>query len=123
MKTLQILANFILISILFTSCGFHSAMVGNLNNNNTNVSLNKKNFKIIERVSGKSKATYIFGIGGLSNKRLIEKAKSQMLEKANLIGSSKALIYLTTESHISIVYPLLFQKTVTVSSHIIEFTE
>jgi hypothetical protein len=46
-----------------------------------------------------------------------------MLENANLIGGSKAIINLTTESHITLVYPFFFQKTITVSGHIIEFTE
>lgn len=105
------------------SCGIHSAMVGNINNNTTNVELSENNFKVIEKVSGKSNATYVLGFGGLSNKALIEKAKSKMLEKANLIGGSKAIINLTTESHTSIVYPLFFKRTITVSGHIVEFTE
>ncbi len=123
MKTFKILSIVFLTSILMTSCGIHSAMVGNINNNTTNVELSKKNFKVIDRVSGKSTATYVFGIGGLSNKALIEKAKTEMLENANLIGGAKAIINLTTESHISIVYPFFFQRTVTVSGHIVEFTE
>lgn len=106
-----------------TSCGIHSAMVGNINNNTTNVELSKKNFKVIDRVSGQSTATYVFGIGGLSNKALIEKAKTKMLENANLTGSSKAIINVTTESHNTLVVPFLYQKTVTVSAHIIEFIE
>jgi len=123
MRTFKILSIIILTSILMTSCGIHSAMVGNINNNNTNVELSKKNFKVIEKVSGNSTATYVFGIGGLSNKALIEKAKFKMLENANLIGGSKAIINWTTESHISIVYPFFYQKTITVSGHIVEFIE
>ena len=123
MKTFKILSIVFLTSILMTSCGIHSAMVRNINNNTTNVELSKKNFKVIDRVSGKSTATYVFGIGGLSNKALIEKAKTKMLENANLIGGAKAIINLTTESHISIVYYFFFQRTVTVSGHIVEFTE
>ena len=67
--------------------------------------------------------TYIFGIGGHSNKALIEKAKSKMLENANLIGGARAIINLTTESHISIIYPIYFKRTITVSGHIVEFTD
>ena len=123
MKTFKILSIVFLTSILMTSCGIHSAMVRNINNNTTNVELSKKNFKVIDRVSGKSTAIYVLGIGGLSNKALIEKAKTKMLENANLIGGAKAIINLTTESHISIVYYFFFQRTVTVSGHIVEFTE
>ena len=109
--------------IMITSCGIHTAMIGNINNNNTNVELSKKNFKVIRKVSGHSSATYVFFIGGIYNKALIERAKFKMLENANLIGGSKAIINLTTESHITLVYPFFFQKTITVSGHIIEFTE
>jgi hypothetical protein len=123
MKIIKILTSVLTTSILITSCGIHSAMVININNNVTNVELSEKNFKVIERVSGSSTATYVLGIGGLSNKILFEKAKSNMLAKADLIGGSKAIIYLTTESHISLVYPLFFRRTVIVSGHIIEFTE
>ncbi len=123
MKTFKILSIVFLTSILMTSCGIHSAKVGNINNNTTNVELSKKNFKVIDRVSGKSTATYVLGIGGLSNKALIEKAKTKMLENANLTGSSKAIINVTTESHTTLVVPFFYQKTVTVSAHIIEFTE
>lgn len=122
MKTIKFLSIIFLTSLLMTSCGLHTAMVGNINNTTTNVDLNKNNFKVIEKVSGKSTATYVLGIGGLSNKALIEKAKVKMLENANLIGGSKAIINLTTESHMSIVYPFYLKRTITVSGHIVEFT-
>ncbi len=123
MKTIKILSIIFLTSFLLTSCGIHSGMVANLNNTTTNVDLNKNNFKVIEKVSGNSTATYVFGIGGLSKKALIEKAKVKMLENANLIGSSKAIINLTTESHMTIVYPFFLRRTITVSGHIVEFTQ
>jgi hypothetical protein len=123
MKTLKIQSTFLLILILMTSCGIHSGKISNINNNNTNVELGKKNFKVIDRVSGKSTATYVLGIGGLSNKALIEKAKIKMLENASLTGSSKAIINVTAESHTTLVFPFFYQKTVTVSAHIVEFIE
>lgn len=108
---------------ILSGCGIHQSMVANVNSNVTNVELNKKNFKVVERVSGSSNATYILGIGGLSNKALINKAESAMLSKASLNGSAKAIANVSTESHISLVFPFYFQKTVTVSGHIVEFTE
>lgn len=107
----------------FAGCGVHTAYVGNVNSNITQVELSQNNFKVVDKVSGKSTATYIIGIGGLSNKALIEKAKTQMLQNANLRGTSRAIVNMTTEFHISLVYPIFFQRTVTVSAHIIEFTE
>lgn len=123
MKTFKILSIVFLTSILMTSCGIHSAMFGNINNNTTNVELSKKNFKVIDTVSGQSTATYVLGIGGISNKALIENAKTNMLEIADLTGSSKAIINVTTESHMTLVFPFFYRKTVIVSAHIIEFTE
>ena len=123
MKQFKILSTVFLISILITGCGFHSSLVGNINNNTTNVELSKKNFKVIDKISGSSTATYILGFGGLSNKALIENAKAKILENANLTGSSKAIINVTTESHFSFFVPFYFQKTITVSAHVIEFTE
>lgn len=123
MKTFRILSIVFLASALMTSCGIHSAMVGNINSITTNIDLSKNNFKVIDRVSGKSSATYVFGIGGLSNKALVEKAKVKMLENANLIGSSKAIINVATESHSSLFFPFYSRKTITVSAHVVEFTE
>lgn len=123
MKTIKIIAIVFMASILMTSCGIHSATVSNTNNNVTHVELSRNNFKVIDRVSGTATATYIFGIGGLSNKALIEKAKANMLEKANIIGGSKAVINLTVESHMSLIYIYYIQKTVTVSGHVVEFTD
>lgn len=108
---------------LLNSCGIHTTHVGNINGNMTNVELSKKNFQVVERVSGTSTATYIFGIGGLSNKALIEKAKSKMLQKADIVGGSKAIVNLTTESHLSDIFPFYFRRTVTISGHIVEFVE
>ena len=123
MKSFTKFIFFILVSVLLSGCGMHSAMVSNINSNVTNVELSRKNFKIVDKVSGQSTATYILGIGGLSNKALIEKAKANMLSKAELTGSAKAIVNVTTESHVSIIYPFFFQRTVTVSGHIIEFTD
>jgi hypothetical protein len=123
MKTIKILIVFFMTSILMTSCGIHSAMFANINNNVTHVELSKKNFEVVEKVSGKSTATYVLGIGGLSNKALIENAKSDMLKYVDFLGYSRALINVTTESHISIVYPFFFRRTITVSGYIVEFKE
>ncbi len=106
-----------------TSCGVHSATILNSNINSTNVELSKKNFVVLERVSGSSSATYILGIGGLYNRALVERAKAKMLKNADITGGSKAIINLTTEDHFGGLPPIFFQKTVTVSGHIIQFTE
>lgn len=123
MKTLKIVIIFFLTMTLFSGCGIHTALFGNLYSNVTSVELNKKNFQVLERISGSSTATYIMGIGGLSNKALIEKAKADMLSRHNLTGGSKAIVNLTVEDHVSAFLFFYVKRTVTVSAHLVEFTE
>jgi len=84
--------------------------------------LSKKNFKVIESVQGESEAIYIFGIGGLSKKAMIAEAKANMLTNANIVGSSKAIINETVEI-IHSLFPFFRKYKVTVSGHVVEFTE
>ncbi len=117
--------NALLFSLFFlflSSCGIHSAYVSNVNSNSSVVNLSMKNFEVVERVSGSSTATYFLGIGGITNKALVDKAKSNMLEHAFMAGKARAIINVTHESHVTFILPFFVQKTVTVSAHIIEFT-
>lgn len=110
------------ITFLFSSCAVHSGLTTNSNNHTTEVVLSKKNFKVIESVQGEAQAMYVFGIGGLSKKALIAEARVNMLSKANIIGGSKAIINETVEVKQSF-FPVVRLYNVTVSGHIIEFTE
>ena len=117
--------NALLFSLFFlflSSCGIHSAYVSNVNSNSSVVNLSMKNFEVVERVSGSSTATYFLGIGGITNKALVDKAKSNMLEHAFMAGKARAIINVTHESHVTFILPFFVQKTVIVSAHIIEFT-
>jgi len=58
----------------------------------------------------------------ITNKALVDKAKSNMLEHAFMAGKARAIINVTHESHATFILPFFVQKTVTVSAHIIEFT-
>jgi len=121
-NALNIAFLFPLFLIMLGGCGVHSAYVSNVNSNSSVVNLSMKNFEVVERVSGSSTATYFLGIGGISNKALINKAKANMLEHAFMAGKARAIINVTNESHVTFVLPFFVQKTVTVSAHIIEFT-
>ncbi len=72
------------VTMALSSCGFNSSLTSNLNTTSTDVQLNKKNYKVIERVKGQSTAIYIFGFGGLKNKSLLEQAKSNMMKNADI---------------------------------------
>jgi hypothetical protein len=112
----------ILIVILFSSCGMNTALTANLNNNVTNVTLSQKNYKVVGLVTGKAQATYVLGIGGLSHKALVAMAKADMLKQANLMGSARAVVNVTTEENlVQILFPIYFRKEVYVQAHVIEF--
>lgn len=74
-------------------------------------------------MSGEANATYIFGIGGLSNKHLIEQAKNTMYDNAKLEGGAKAIINISAEVHDGIWTFLYVKRSVRVSGYLIEFTE
>lgn len=125
MKTQKLPKNLLLLAILavlISSCGVHYAPVMNRNTNGSTISITQNNFKVVKRVSGQSKATYILGIGGLNNKALIENAKADMLKSAELEGKSRVVIDVITEFHLTKVFPFYYQKTITVSGTLIEFT-
>jgi hypothetical protein len=93
-----------------------------MNNHTTNVVLQKNNYKIIQKVKGTSTSTSVFGIGG-GFRPLIERARAKMLESAELIGTTRAVINETVETNNKNYVGIVNQKTVTISAYIIEFTE
>jgi len=118
MKKKTIFLAFII--LFFSSCAYYNGLTHNSNLNNTEVVLSQKNFRVIAWVKGKSSATYVLGIGGLSKNALIAEAKENMLAKADIIGGSKAIINETVE--LKNTFFLIFWVTeVTVSANIIEF--
>ncbi len=108
-------------TLLLTSCGVHLGMETNVNTNVTNVELAEGNFRVLDRVSGSASATYVLGIGGFNNTVLIENAKAEMLENANLGEGSRAIANVSTDIYIGKYFPIYYEKTVTVSAHVIEF--
>ncbi len=123
-KKLQTLALLVTTGIFLSSCGFHNGLTTNQNVSETSVELSEANFEVVKKVSGNASATYIFGIGGLSNVALIERAKADMLDETDLEGTSKAVINQTVEVHTSNILGIIYnEKTVVVSAYVIEFQE
>jgi len=110
------------ITFLFSSCAVHDGLTTNSNNHTTEVVLSKKNFKVIESVQGESEALYVFGIGATSKKAMIAEARANMFSKANIVGGSKAIINETYEIKYSL-FLVVGRYKVTVTGHIVEFTE
>jgi hypothetical protein len=110
------------LALILSSCGIHNGLTNNVNNHSTEVVLSKNNFKVLESVQGESQATYIFGIGGLSKNAMVSTARANMLSKANIVGGSKAIINETVEIKHSL-FPFVRKYKVTVSGHVVEFTQ
>lgn len=115
----------VLVVIIFgmTSCSLHDGLTHNLNQNSTNVVLQDNNYTIVQKVRGESQADYFFYFGGFRKKGLIEEARADMLENANLIGSSKAVINETVETSYTTFCGIYSNVKVTVSGYVVEFKE
>lgn len=122
-KKLAIATTIMIVTTLLSGCGINSGIMNqySVNGANTNVVLQKKNFKVVETVSGEASDTYLFLIGG-NKKNLVAKAKQNMIENAKLTGTSKAIINVTLEEHNKFVF-VYFKRTITVHGTVIEFTE
>ena len=93
----------------------------NFNVTQTQVVLDKANFNVIGTVDGVATATYLLGIGGLSEKSLKGNAIADMYERANLKGS-QAIINVNFKRCVE--YVLIVQEIeYTASGVIIEFVD
>ena len=121
----KLLMLFVLVATLLgvSSCQLHTPVAANLYQNNTNVVLQDNNYKIVQKVRGEAQADYFFYFGGFRKKGLIEEARAEMLENANLVGSSKAVINETVETSLTTIAGVFSFVKVTVSGYVIEFTE
>lgn len=122
MKKIGIYSFLLLLTAFLSSCGIGVALVTNHNQNATEVHLSGNNFKVVDQVSGSSEASYILAIGGMKKRQLYENAYSSMMKKANLLNSSKAIINVMTEEHVSGFAPFFIRRTITVSAQVVEFT-
>lgn len=101
-----------------TGCG--TALTTSNNLTQTQVVLSEKNFKVIGQAYGESSATYICGIGGLSQKALRNNAIDVMSRNANLKGA-QTLTNVTTHISIKMVTPFYVKVTCSATANIVEF--
>ena len=127
MKTLKYLLLCCLSVVLFSSCGVYSGhnatWYPSYVPTHTEVRLLENNFKVVGLAKGEWSATYVLGIGGFSQKSLMNNAISDMYEKANLTGSQTIINVTTAVSVKQVVWGIYCQRTAVVTGTIIEFTE
>ena len=104
-----------------TSCGVTSHMISNYNVAQTQLVLSKDNFRVIGDVEGRARATYVFGIGGLSRKAVRENAIADMYRNARLTGA-QAVNNITTTVKVR-SYLFVVEYEFIASGQIVEFTE
>jgi len=106
--------------LLISGCSTTAGFVGH--SINTEVQLSQKNFKVIASVTGEASASYILGLFGPSKQNLLDQARRDMIKKAKLVGTSNAVINVTTDIQ---VYwnPFMVEKTAYVSAEVIQFIE
>lgn len=121
MKKLLTFSLLLALILGMTSCSLHDGMTHNVNQSSTNVVLSQDNYKIVQKVRGEAQADYFFYFGGFRKNGLIEEARADMLENANLVGSSRAVINETVETSLSTFCGIYSYVKVTVSAYVIEF--
>ena len=112
-------------SFVLCSCS-HTMTLGYKGHDYARFNLDKKvdseEYKVIKSVSGKAKAVYVLGFGGLSDgaKTLNDSSYKDMVHNAQL-ESNQAIINVTSESRIA-VFPFVLVRTIHTTGTVIEFT-
>ena len=91
---------FVCMLVVLTSCNFNTTSYTNVDAVNTVVDLSNTDYEIIGTVEGNSKQVYVLGIGGLSERSLIDNAKADMYRNAKL-KDGEAIIYPSTTTSVS----------------------
>lgn len=105
-------------TLSLTGCG--TALTTSNNLTQTQVVMSSNNFKVVGQAYGESTATYICGIGGLSQKALRNNAIDVMSRNANLKGA-QTLTNITTHTSVKMITPLYVKVTCSATANIVEF--
>ena len=110
----------VLTTIYLSSCGYNLQPISNIYSSQTQVLLQNNEFKIIGKAKGEASATYILGIGGLSQKAIYNNAVADMFNNANLSGS-QTITHINVHNHIGGVPPFYYKVKYVASGTIITF--
>jgi len=109
------------VSITLTGC----IGMGSLNHNSVNqteVVLQKNNFKVVKNVQGSTHSWYLFGIGGNSKQTLRDNAANEMFRAAEL-KNGQAVVNITYTTSTRVIMGVYIETTVTAYGTVIEFTD
>jgi len=105
------------ICIIMPGCiAFHSGYL------QSSAALSSANFSYLYNIQGKAKATYVFGIGGLSRATLVDEAKQDMLSSSPL-KSNQALANTTVNFKNSNILGFIMIVRCTVTADVVQFNK
>lgn len=117
MKNIRLLFSALTISLLLSGCAaYHQgSMTGS-------AALSQANFSYVKQnVSAKSSAVYVFGIGGIDKKTLVDDAKKKLIA-ANPMGPNQAMANVTVNFKKSWYMGIIYQTVdCVISADIVEF--
>ncbi len=113
----------IAIGLLMGSCAMTKEAVENQNQLQTQVVLDKANYKIIGNVTGEATQKYVFGMGGISKKALRSSAMSDMMNNADLKGGARAIINANVQYQVKNILGIYTKIKAVATGVIIEFTK
>ena len=115
------------IALLCGGCSMtlqNAFLTHNFSNNNVDRRLLEEDYRIVKMVTGEASATYVFCIGGLSEraKNIFSYSYQDMVKNAYL-QPNQAIINVTAEKRVNIFfYPLYSRQVVHTTGMVVEFT-
>ena len=113
---------FAMVAMIFASCAGVNVTPNENNVPETKIILKESNYKIVGEATGEWSATYVLGIGGLSQKSLTTNAVSEMYKNAELKGNQQ-IINITTTQSVEAWYVFYVVRRAIAHGYIIEFEE
>ena len=107
-------------AVCLSGCGFNLHPTQNHNLSQTQVLLQNDEFKVVGKAVGEASTTYVFGIGGLSQKAIYNNAIANMFNGANLSGS-QTIIHVNIHQHIGGVPPFYIKARYIATGTIVDF--
>ena len=107
-------------SLLLTGCGMPMFNALNATGTQTHVNLSDGNFRIVKSIEGSSSATYVLGIGGLSQQSQQQNAVGNMLKNANL-KPNQTITNVYVKTHVSTFLGLIVRVTYSATGQVVEF--
>lgn len=111
MKNILLFFGILATGLLFlSSCSSHSYQTRSKNMNQTQIVLDRANFKVLGQTYGESSVIRVLGIGGVSRRAVEENAYASMMDNAALKGA-QTVVNITFDTK-CVGFPPFYWKTI-----------